>query len=153
MRSEAVVEQPREQDARADEQAHEGLRESEERLRLALEAGQMGTWEWTIATNEVIWSPSLEAIHGLAPGTFEGTFASYQKDIHPEDREQILGAIANTLEQGEDHHVEYRILIPDGSIRWVEGRGKLFRDRSGVATRMIAAHDPGATPHAPHPTH
>jgi PAS domain S-box-containing protein len=137
MRSGAVVEQPQEQDARADEQAREGLRESEARLRLALEAGRMGTWEWTIASNEVIWSPSLEAIHGLAPGTFGGTFASYQKDIHPEDREQILGAIAKTLEQGEDHHVEYRILWPDGSIRWVEGRGKLFRDRSGAATRMI----------------
>jgi PAS domain S-box-containing protein len=137
MRSEAVVGQPQEQDARADERVRDGLRESEERLRLALEAGRMGTWEWTIATNEVIWSPSLEAIHGLAPGRFEGTFAGYQKDIHPEDREQILGAIAKTLEQGEDHHVEYRIVLPDGGIRWVEGRGKLVRDRSGAATRMI----------------
>jgi len=114
-----------------------GLLESEERLRLALEAGQMGTWEWTVATNEVIWSPSLEAIHGLAPGTFAGTFADYQKDIHPEDREQILRAIARTLEQGSDHRVEYRIVRPDGSARWVEGRGKLIRDRSGAALRMI----------------
>ncbi|MGH6947061.1 MAG: PAS domain S-box protein [Kiloniellales bacterium] len=115
----------------------EGLRESEERLRLALEAGQMGTWEWNVATGEVVWSPSLETIHGLAPGAFPGTFAAYQEDIHPEDREPILRAIARTLEQGEDHHVEYRIVRPDGSIRWVEARGKLFRDQSGVATRMI----------------
>lgn len=115
----------------------EGRRESEERLRLALEAGQMGTWEWNVATDEVVWSPGLETIHGLAPGAFAGTFAAYQEDIHPEDREPILRAIARTLKQGEDHHVEYRIVRPDGCIRWVEARGKLFRDRSGAATRMI----------------
>jgi PAS domain S-box-containing protein len=128
---------PEDEDAAAHERVRAGLRESEERLRLALEAGQMGTWEWTVATNEVIWSPNLEAIHGLAPGTFEGTFADYQKDMHPEDREQVLAAIARTLEQGDDHHVEYRIVRPDGAIRWVEGRGKLVRDDSGAALRMI----------------
>jgi PAS domain S-box-containing protein len=138
MRSEAVVKRPQEeQGADAHERVREGLRESEARLRLALEAGRMGTWEWTVATGEVIWSPSLEAIHGLAPGTFEGTFAGYQKDIHPDDREQILGAISRTLEQGSDHHIEYRIILPDGSLRWVEGRGKLVRDPSGAAARMI----------------
>jgi PAS domain S-box-containing protein len=121
----------------ADEPQDQRLRESEARLRLALEAGRMGTWEWQVATNEVNWSPGLEAIHGLAPGTFEGTFADYQNDIHPEDRERVLGAIAQTLEHGADHHVEYRIVWPDGSIHWVEGRGKLVRDRSGAPTRMI----------------
>ena len=65
-----------------DERRDQQLHESEERLRLALEAGPMGTWEWHVATNEVIWSPGLEAIHGLAPRTFEGTFADYQKR-HP----------------------------------------------------------------------
>src|SRR5918996_43812 len=138
MRSQAVVKQPpADEDVDAHRRAREDLRESEERLRLALEAGQMGTWEWTVATNEVIWSPSLEAIHGLAPGTFAGTFAAYREDIHPEDREQVLGAIAETVERGEDHHVEYRIVRPDGGIRWVEGRGKLVRDASGAALRMI----------------
>jgi PAS domain S-box-containing protein len=133
-----VDQEPHEgEDADARMRASDGLRESEERLRLALEAGGMGTWEWTVASNRVIWSPSLEAIHGLEPGTFPGTFADYQKDIHPEDHEQVLGAITQTLEHGEDHHIEYRIVRPDGSTRWVEGRGKLVRDRSGAPTRMI----------------
>jgi PAS domain S-box-containing protein len=133
-----VDKQPHEDEAgESRERVREGLRESEERLRLALEAGRMGTWEWTVASNRVIWSPGLEAIHGLAPGTFAGTFADYQKDIHPEDHEHVLAAIGNTLEQGDDHHIEYRIILPDGSVRWVEGRGKLIRDQSGAATRMI----------------
>lgn len=115
----------------------QALRESEERLRLALAAGRMGTWDWNIATDEVTWSPELEAIHGLPPGTFERNFAAYRKDIHPEDRDRILGQIARTLESGEDHYIEYRIVRPDGSVRWVEGRGKLFRDGSGAASRMV----------------
>jgi integral membrane sensor domain MASE1 len=61
------------------------LRESEERLRLALAAGRMGVWDWDIPTGEVKWSEDLEPIHGLAPGTFEGTFAAFRRLIHPED--------------------------------------------------------------------
>lgn len=110
---------------------------SEEHLRLACEAGRLGTWEWDIATNRVMWSPSLEAIHGLPPGAFEGTFDAFQKDMHPDDRGRILRAISRTLEHGEDHHVEYRIVGADGGIRWVEGRGKLFRDAAGAPSRMI----------------
>ena len=111
--------------------------EEEERLRLALEAGRMGTWEWDIATDDVFWSPSLEAIHGLAIGSFAGTFEAYQKSIHPDDRDRVLQAIATSLEHGQDHRVEYRLLWPDGSVHWVEGRGKMFRDGEGQPARMI----------------
>jgi PAS domain S-box-containing protein len=113
------------------------LQESEQRLRLALEAGGMGIWEWRITTGEVVWSPSLEAIHGLAPGTFGGTFEAYQKDIHPDDREHVLRAISETLEQGREHRIEYRILLPSGDTRWVEGRGNISRHESGTPIRMI----------------
>jgi len=112
------------------------LLENDERLTLAMAAAQMGTWEWNILTNQVTWSTELEAIHGLAPGSFEGSFTAYQSDIHPEDRERTLSTIARTLESGEDHQIEYRIIRPDGSVRWVNGRGRLFRDGS-LPIRMI----------------
>jgi len=117
--------------------AEESLRASEERLRMALVAGRMGNWEWNIQSNEVAWSPDLEAIHGLAPGAFPGTFEAYKKDIHPEDWQEVQSAIARSMEQGPDHHVEYRIIRPDGAVRWVEGRGKVFRDSSGAPTRVV----------------
>ncbi len=117
--------------------AEESLRDSEQRLRLALEAGRMGIWEWRIGSNEVLWSPGLEAIHGLAPGTFPGTFEAYQRDIHPEDREGALRAISQAVERGADHRVEYRIVLPSGAVRWVEGRGKFFPAAPGTAARMI----------------
>jgi PAS domain S-box-containing protein len=113
------------------------VRQSENQLRQALEASRMGSWEWDLTTNKVCWSPSLEALHGLAPGTFDGSFEAYQQDIHPEDREPVLTSIAKTLENGTDHHIEYRIQVPDGSERWVEGKGTLYRTPDGIPTKMM----------------
>jgi two-component system CheB/CheR fusion protein len=116
--------------------AEAALRDSEQRLRLALEAGRMGTWEWDIQGNRVLWSPGLEAIHGLAPGSFAGSFDAYRQDIHPDDRERVERAIGATLQDGTEHHIEYRIVWQDGTVHWVEGRGKLFRDAAGRPLRM-----------------
>jgi PAS domain S-box-containing protein len=118
-------------------EAEKGLLENQQRLRLALDAGQMGAWEWSMETNRVIWSPGLEAIHGLQPGTFPGTYEAYWSDVHPEDRYKVEESIRHTLESGEDHHIEYRITCPDDSVHFVEARGKLFRDETGNPLRMI----------------
>jgi PAS domain S-box-containing protein len=117
-------------------EAQDEIRDSEERLRVALQAGRMGTWQWDLRTNQVIWSPELEAIHGLAPGAFRGDFAAYEQDIHPDDRPYVKERIAGTMRGGE-HHLEYRIVWPDGSVHWVEGRGKLMRDEAGKPLRVI----------------
>jgi PAS domain S-box-containing protein len=118
--------------------AEEALREGEERLRIALQAGQMGTWEWNITTDQVMWSETLEAIHGIAPGTFPGTYEAYCSDIHPEDRDRVTNTIAKTLAEGSDHCITYRIVLPDDRVRWVEGRGRLFvdDDETGRSMRM-----------------
>lgn len=112
------------------------LRNSNERLQLALNAGRMGTWEWDIASNRVTWSATLEAIHGLAPGSFPGTFDAFQADIHPDDRERVLDAITQALAQRRDHFIEYRLLRPDGQLRWVEARGRLFSNEDGQPVQM-----------------
>jgi PAS domain S-box-containing protein len=117
--------------------AEAARRENENRLQLVLQAGQMGTWNWDIDSDTVRWSPQLEAIHGLAPGTFPGTFEAYQHDIHPEDRERVIASIEHSLRTGQDHHVEYRLVLPDGSMRWVEARGTIFRDESQNPSQMI----------------
>src|SRR5690606_24347511 len=113
------------------------LDESQQRLELALDAGRMGIWEWNISSGKVTWSPGLEEIHGLEPGSFPGTFEAYQEDIHPSDKPRVLDSIRQTLENGHELHFEYRLLWPDGSIHWVEARGKVFRDESGQPVRMI----------------
>ena len=112
------------------------IRRSERRLRFALDAGCMGTWEWDLATNAIHWSDNLERIHGLPPGTFTGAFDSYEREIHPDDREHVLGSIATAIRTGAPHDVEYRIVAPDGTVRWVMGKGLVEFDAAGAPVRM-----------------
>jgi len=114
-----------------------GLSDSEERLRLALEAGRMGTWDWDPATNRVRWSERLEAIYGMAPGSFDGSFDSYIAAIHPEDREAARHAVRRSSEHGGEHLIRHRVRWPDGSVHWVEGRGIVVRDDDGNVVRMV----------------
>jgi PAS domain S-box-containing protein len=116
---------------RTEEQA----RRSEEHLRFALDAASMGTWEWDLSTNRVEWSDNLASIHGLPEGAFDGTFASYEREIHPDDRERVFASIHKALNEGAPHDVEYRIVNPDGTIRWCEGKGRVEYE-NGRPARM-----------------
>jgi PAS domain S-box-containing protein len=105
--------------------AEEHARRNEERLRFALDAALMGTWEWDLTTQSARWSDNLERLHGLPPRTFDGAFASYARQIHDDDREQVTASIRRAIEQGVPHEVEYRVVAPDGTVRWVEGKGRV----------------------------
>jgi PAS domain S-box-containing protein len=117
---------------RAEDQA----RRSEQRLRFALDAAWMGTWDWNLSTQAVQWSENLERIHGLPAGTFDGTFSSYEREIHPDDRERVLASAQRAIAEGVPHEVEYRIVAPDGTVRWVEGKGQVEYDEQGRPIRM-----------------
>lgn len=126
----------RDEAAVSDDDPRTELERTTERLHLALAAGKMGTWEWHIASGRVTWSPMLEAIHGLPPGTFDGTFEAYQRDIHPDDRDRVVATIQATL-HGGSHDLQYRIVLPDGSVRWLEAHGHLVRDAAGRPLRLV----------------
>jgi PAS domain S-box-containing protein len=113
------------------------LARSEEQLRLALEAGQLGAWDWDIPGGQVTWSTMLEKIHGLGAGTFPGTFEAYQRDIHPEDRGHVLGTISRAVEGRTNYHIVYRIVRPDGETRWLEAHGRMLCDPSGAPHRLV----------------
>ncbi|MFN7132189.1 MAG: PAS domain S-box protein, partial [Myxococcales bacterium] len=117
--------------------AMEALAHSEERLRLALEAGQMGSWEFDVRAGRVRWSATLERIHGIPEGTFDGTFEGYQRDIHPEDRGWVLEHIAASSRGERPHHLKYRIVRPDGEVRWLEAYGQLVRNEAGEPVRIV----------------
>jgi PAS domain S-box-containing protein len=116
----------------------DALRAADERFRVAADAARMGTWEWTIATGRVTWSPSLEALHGLAPGTFPGTYEAFQADVHPDDRAAVERAVTEALESGE-HRVEYRIIRPDGAVRWVRAAARCCPTSPGARSACSAS--------------
>ncbi len=113
-------------------------RESEERLRLALEAARMGTWDWNILTGEVKWSEHIEALFGLQPGEFDGAYASYLNLIHPQDRPILETAVAEALANpNQPYRVQHRLSGPLGEQRWLEGQGRVYRDAAGQPVRMV----------------
>ena len=107
------------------ERVERALRESEERLQSAMDAARMGAWQWEIQTGQVIWSSTLERIHCRRPGSFQGTFESVLEDFHPDDIAGFQQTVADALENRRDLHVEYRIVTPEGPIRFLEAHGKL----------------------------
>jgi len=119
-------------------QTEAALTESEERLRMALTAARMGTWSWDIANNKVIWSPEVERIFGLAPGTFAGTFEAYTRQIHPDDAPRVKAHIEKTLASVQTSFFNaHRIIRPDGAVRWMEAWGEVQRDAAGKPTGML----------------
>lgn len=92
-----------------------------------------GTFEWDRRSGAVSWSPGLERMHGLQPGSFGGTFDYFIADAHPEDRAGVVGAIEQALQNPEHpFRIEYRIVRPDGSMRWVEAHGEMVLGDSDV---------------------
>lgn len=118
--------------------AEDAQRQSHERLEIALQAGNMGAWKWDINTGAVTWTSTLETIHGLPPGGFPGTFEAFQRDIHPDDRNYVVGTIRSILENPNDstYRTGYRIIRPNGELAWLEATGQVVRDSNGKPLAM-----------------
>jgi PAS domain S-box-containing protein len=108
-----------------------------DRLLLALSAGRLGTWQWDAATGVTTWDPMMERLFGLSPGEFTGTFDEWVARLHPDDRDDVLRAVQHSVETAEDYEVEHRVVHPDGTERWLHGRGKVLLDDDGVVIGTI----------------
>ena len=106
-------------------------------VRSAISAAGMCAWQWDIASGAVSWSPGLEALFGMSPGSFGGSFEAYQASILPEERERIHTAIERAL-RGEtaSYSIEHRVHGNAEGERWVSTRGNVFRDANGKPLRM-----------------
>jgi PAS domain S-box-containing protein len=117
--------------------SEDALRLSEQRLRLALAAGRMGTWDWDLTTGKVVWSLGVETLHGLEQGTLEGGYEAAFRGLHPADGPGLEEAVHRALSDRNELDAEYRILTPDGEVRWLHGRARVITDDEGVPVRMI----------------
>jgi PAS domain S-box-containing protein len=112
-------------------------RREHERLELALEAAQLGTWYWDEETGRTVWDHRLEAMHGMAPGTFGGTFDDWVESLHPDDREECIDRVAAAMADPGPYVLLHRTIWPDGSVHWLEGRGRVITDDAGDALGTI----------------
>ncbi|HEV7662028.1 MAG TPA: EAL domain-containing protein, partial [Chloroflexota bacterium] len=111
----------------ARKQAEARLNASEELSRLALQAARMGTWHWDIVSDAHTWSVEAEALCGLAPGTYDGTFEAFRRAVHPDDWAAFEIEEKAARAENRDSITVWRSVWPDGTIRWVESRGRSFR--------------------------
>ena len=95
-------------------------------MRLSLEAAHLGTWEFNTATGVNWFSPETEALWGFAPGTFTGTFDAFLATIHPEDRARVQQVAQQVATDQSPERLEYRIIRPDGTMRWIAALGQSF---------------------------
>src|SRR6201987_1809024 len=113
------------------------LRLSEERLRLAQQIAHVGSFEWNIPTGVNTWTPELEAMYGLQPGTFAGTQTAFENLVHPDDRAGVIKLADAAMKSGQPTQGEWRVVWADGSVHWIAGRWQVFMDASGEPSKMI----------------
>lgn len=111
------------------------LSEAKDRMRFALDAANVGTWEANILERRAAWSARAEMLHGLGDGQFGGTFDSFIAAVHPEDRDRVRRQVAESRRGQAESRIEYRVIWPDGSIHWIIDVGRTFYDADGTAVR------------------
>ncbi len=115
----------------------EALRKSKERYALAQKAANIGSWDWNIATDQLLWSERIEPMFGFAPGQFGGTYEAFLDCVHPDDRQPVIDAVNACIEGNREYAIEHRVVWPDGTIRWVSETGDVIRNAEGKAIRML----------------
>jgi PAS domain S-box-containing protein len=114
----------------------EALRESEERMRVAAEAVNLGIWEWDLVKDEIWATNARRALLGW-PDSGKIRFEDFISRVHPEDRDHVRQLVADAIHKGQDYDSEYRLVLPDGVVRWMSTRGSVHRDAHGKPARLL----------------
>ena len=114
------------------------LRETDQRMELAASAAELGMWMWDIVRNEIWITDKGRALFGFEPSE-KLDFDRFRSRLHPEDRESVLKGVENSLLTGAEYLSEYRVLLPNGQLRWIAGRGHVEFNNEGQPARMRGA--------------
>jgi PAS domain S-box-containing protein len=123
----------------AEERAHaiELLRERDERLQIALQSAGMGLWVWDVTQNTLYWSDEMFRLLGHQPSDFAADTDRWMASVHPEDVDGVKQRVADTRSGGAGYRHDYRLLLPDGQLRWVESQTRTQLDGEGRVLRLV----------------
>ena len=113
------------------------LRESEDRIRLAIEASKSVGWEWDLTSGQNSWFGNLRTMFGISADTVVGRTDDFFRYIYPEDRQMVAKGIADARQSRNPYVAEFRVLRLDGSTRWVAATGKFHYATNGDPARML----------------
>ncbi|HYE73341.1 MAG TPA: ATP-binding protein, partial [Blastocatellia bacterium] len=112
------------------------IRQNEERLRLAVDAAHLGTWDWDINQDCLIWGGYHGQLLGLSEQT-PITYNDFLNLVHPEDRAMVKEATTRALENDEEYSIDFRLITAEGNVRWLHDQGFVYRNEQGKPIRMI----------------
>jgi len=117
--------------------AEQNLQNLTDRLTLALKSAAIGIWEWDIPNNILLWDERMYKIYGVDPSTSNNTYLTWANSLHPSDRANAEFSIHQALQGSKDFDIEFRIVLPDDSIRHIKAYALIQRDREGKPKQMI----------------
>ena len=108
-----------------------------DRLRLAMESGKSVGWEWDLKTNRDTWFGDLSTIFGIPSNIYVGHVEDFRRSVHPEDRGLVWKAVKDALESRSPYAAEFRVVWPNGTVRWVAAKGQFYYSPGGDPERML----------------
>jgi PAS domain S-box-containing protein len=117
--------------------AMHALAESQANLEDAQRSGQIGSWRWDVAANRITWSAEMCRLFGRTPGTFSPTFEDYRALLEPEDAERMETVVRECMQHGGAYRFEHRLRRADGTVGWLDGRGRAIFDADGNLERLV----------------
>ena len=111
--------------------AEAALAESRERLRAALDASDTGTFRWDMVSDELDWDNNLDRLFGLTPGVSARSLQEFIRLVHPDDRQRVIDACQRSADEGADFEEEFRVVLPDGTVRWLFDKGRVYIGETG----------------------
>jgi len=127
------------EDLSEQQEIDEARRAAEERLELALDASRTGIYRYDFASEALEWSNGLARLLGFPEGDRLQSLDRLLRTIHPEDLQQVLDAYERSAKQGHDFDEEFRVVLPDGSVRWISDRARMTLDASGRPKYLTGA--------------
>jgi PAS domain S-box-containing protein len=112
---------------------------SRTRSELAMDAAGIGGFDWDLRTGRLVWDQRLRDLFGYADGGFSERIEDFTARVHPDDAERVKEDIARAIDQRQDFRTQHRVIRRDGGIRWIEARGRVLMDESGVPVRFLGA--------------
>jgi PAS domain S-box-containing protein len=116
--------------------AHRGVKENEERLRMAMDVAEIAAWEWDVKSGKMTWSTDPEALFGFPAGCFGENLRIFTT-LHADDKEGVEAAIDRAMSTGSTYECEYRAVRPDGVIVWITERGRVLHGEDGVVEKLV----------------
>jgi PAS domain S-box-containing protein len=122
---------------RAAAESEDAMRRSEERLREAQALAHLGSWELDLGTGRLTWSDEIYRIFEIAPGAFEASYEAFLDAVHPDDREAVDRAYAESVRSRSPYEITHRLLMADGRVKYVHERGATDYDEQGRPVRSV----------------